>query len=66
MTEKQNYRVREGVEWVNGARVPASRIVRLTDAEARFDREQGRIESITDAAAPAARSTRRGKSRGRD
>lgn len=38
------YRVHEGVEWVNGARVPADRKVHLTDAEARFDLDQGRIE----------------------
>lgn len=44
MSEKKVYRVREGVEWVNAARVPQGRKVRLTEAEARFDLEQGRIE----------------------
>lgn len=44
MSEKKVYRVREGVEWVNAARVPQDRKVRLTEAEARFDLEQGRIE----------------------
>ena len=43
MSDVRHYRVREGVEWVNGARVPADRIVSLTAAEARFDIEQGRI-----------------------
>ena len=33
----------EGVAWVNGARVPDSREVTLTEPEARFDLEQGRI-----------------------
>lgn len=44
MSDSKVYRVREGVEWVNGARVPQDRRVRLTEAEARFDLEQGRIE----------------------
>lgn len=43
MSETKIYRVREGVEWVNAARVPADRLVKLTEAEARFDLEQGRI-----------------------
>lgn len=43
MSDVKVYRVREGVEWVNGARVPADRMVRLTAAEARFDLEQARI-----------------------
>lgn len=43
MTMK-SYRVRPGVEWVNGARVPATRKVNLSDAEARFDLDHGRIE----------------------
>jgi len=44
MSETRHYRVRDGVAWVNGARVPDDRKVRLTEAEARFDLEQGRIE----------------------
>lgn len=44
MTQTKVYRVREGVEWVNGARVPEDRLVTLTAAQARFDLEQGRIE----------------------
>ncbi len=55
MTPTKLYRVREGVAWVNGARVPADRTVRLSDAEARFDLEQGRI-------APAAPPQPSGKS----
>lgn len=43
MTTK-SYRVLPGVEWVNGARVPATRKVSLSDAEARFDLDHGRIE----------------------
>lgn len=41
--EKQPYRVREGVDRINGARVPMNRIVHLTAAEALFDRSIGRI-----------------------
>ena len=44
MSDSKQYRVHEGVAWVNGARVPDDRMVRLTEAEARFDLEQGRIE----------------------
>lgn len=40
---KTKYLVREGVDWVNGARVPADRKVDLTDAEARFDLDLDRI-----------------------
>ncbi|MEN5300193.1 hypothetical protein [Ochrobactrum sp. S1502_03] len=43
MTVK-TYRVRPGVEWVNGARVPATRKVSLSDTEARFDLDHGRLE----------------------
>ena len=41
--DKQTYLVADGVAWVNGARVPDSREVTLTEPEARFDLEQGRI-----------------------
>ena len=43
MTTK-SYRARPGVEWVNGARVPATRKVNLSEVEARFDLDHGRIE----------------------
>jgi hypothetical protein len=39
--------VRDGVEWVNGERVPKSRLVKLTAAEARFDLDHGRIELLS-------------------
>ncbi len=58
MSDTKVYRVRDGVAWVNGARVPDDRKVRLTAAEARFDLEQGRIApAATKAArrAPAAK-----------
>ena len=41
--EKRDYDVAEGVPWVNGKRVPANRIVTLTEAEARYDLALGRI-----------------------
>ena len=44
--EKRTYRVAEGVDWVNGARVPASRKVELPPAEALFDLGLGRIAPI--------------------
>lgn len=44
---KKTYRVRPGVEWVNGTRVPESRKVSLTDTEARFDLDHGRIEILS-------------------
>lgn len=42
--DTKTYLVREGVGWINGARVPANRIVTLTDAEALYDKGIGRIE----------------------
>lgn len=45
MNDRKLYRVREGVAWVNGTRVPDTRIVELTEAEARFDLDQGRLEA---------------------
>lgn len=54
---KNIYRVRPGVGWVNGARVPSSGKVSLTASEARFDLDHGRIEPV--AAKP--RSTERGE-----
>ncbi|MCF1502909.1 hypothetical protein L0F51_03900 [Afifella sp. H1R] len=45
---KTEYIVADGVEWVNGARVPATRRVRLTEAEALYDRALGRIAAVPD------------------
>lgn len=42
--EKKDWAVADGVDWVNGARVPASRVVSLTDKEAEFDHALGRIK----------------------
>lgn len=65
MSEEKLYRVREGVEWVNGARVPADRLVRLTAEQARFDLDQGRIslvkEDIPDVGARCATSVYAGE-----
>lgn len=44
---KKTYRVHPGIDWVNGSRVPESRKVSLTDTEARFDLDHGRIELLT-------------------
>lgn len=44
---KNIYRVRPGVIWVNGARVPSSGKVTLTTSEAKFDLDHGRIEPVT-------------------
>ncbi len=55
--QKKLYRVNPGVAWVNGVRVPPDRKLRLTDAEARFDLEQGRIAPFN---ASSTRSVRRG------
>ncbi len=40
---KSPFAVAEGVAWVNGALVPADRVVHLTEAEAVFDLGLGRI-----------------------
>lgn len=53
MSDSKQYRVRDGVAWVNGARVPDDRKVRLTEAEARFDLEQGRIAPLAETIRPA-------------
>ncbi|MCB1462137.1 MAG: hypothetical protein KDJ90_06855 [Nitratireductor sp.] len=45
-TEKKPYRVADGVEWINGAKVPADSIVRLNDAEALYDKSLGRIAAV--------------------
>lgn len=41
--QKKEYDVIDGIERINGAPVPASRVVSLTEAEALFDRQMGRI-----------------------
>ena len=53
MSDSKQYRVHEGVAWVNGARVPDDRKVRLTEAEARFNLEQGRIAPLAETIRPA-------------
>lgn len=40
---RKNYRVADGVTRINGAPVPASRRVSLTDAEALYERALGRL-----------------------
>jgi hypothetical protein len=37
------YLVREGVECIDGRRVPVNRVVQLDDAAARFDLDHGNI-----------------------
>ncbi|MCX2722611.1 hypothetical protein [Roseibium salinum] len=41
--QKKTYYVADGVGTINGARVPSSRTVKLTDAEARYDLALERI-----------------------
>ncbi|MGY6709708.1 MAG: hypothetical protein ACXIVF_15420 [Rhizobiaceae bacterium] len=52
--QTRQYRVRPGVTMVNGAKVPANRIVTLTETQARYDLDHGRIE-------PARKTRRRRK-----
>lgn len=52
--EKKAYRVRDGVEWINGKPVPSNRIVELSQNEARYERSLGRL-------APVARRRRRAR-----
>ena len=42
----QKYKVRDGVERVNGKRVPDSRIVELSDAEAKYELAMQKIEPV--------------------
>ena len=42
-SERKKYDVADGVEWVNGTKVPDNRIVELTEKEAAFDIGLGRI-----------------------
>jgi hypothetical protein len=46
MTDLKSYRAHEGVETVDGRRVPEDRILRLTDAQARFDLDAGKIAPL--------------------
>lgn len=55
MLEKTKYDVKPGFDWVSGAPVPANRTVELTDTEARFDLEQGRIAPQAPGRKPAPR-----------
>lgn len=44
--QTRQYRARPGVTTINGAKVPANRIVTLTDRQARYDLDHGRIEPV--------------------
>jgi len=41
----KDYKVKEGVLRVNGQRVPPDRIVKLTDEQARYEFDQGKLEA---------------------
>jgi len=41
--DQKTYTVADGVDWVNGKKVPDSRQVKLTEQEALFDLSLGRI-----------------------
>lgn len=58
MTDLKSYRVLDGVETVDGKRVPEDRIVRLSDLAAWFDLNAGKIVPLEDLkAAPAKAET---------
>ncbi|MBN9047459.1 MAG: hypothetical protein J0H18_17605 [Rhizobiales bacterium] len=59
--DRKTYRALPGVAWVNGAPVPASGTVDLTDTEARFDSDHGRVEPVASKQEPAARKNRSGE-----
>lgn len=42
--ERTIYEALPGVEWVNGKPVPKNRLIALSEVEARFDRDMGRIK----------------------
>jgi len=42
----KTYLVKEGVERVNGKRVPTDRKVHLTDEQARYEFDQGKLEQL--------------------
>ncbi|MFN4098151.1 MAG: hypothetical protein ACK4GT_00105 [Pararhodobacter sp.] len=42
----RQYRVRPGVTAVNGQKVPSNRLVMLSDVQARYDLDHGRIEPV--------------------
>jgi hypothetical protein len=56
--DKRDYTVAEGVAWVNGRRVPESRMVSLTLAEASFDLALGRIAPVADKPAKKGRAVK--------
>lgn len=56
--QKTIYRVAPGVAEINGKKVPTSRKVTLTEAEALYDLAHGRIE-VEAPAKPARRSRRK-------
>lgn len=64
MSQENLYRVREGVEWVDGAPVPADRLVKLSAEKARFDIEQGRIVPCKEVQAGGAEMIARGSRKG--
>jgi len=41
----KQYKVKEGVERVNGKRVPPDRTVTLSDEQARYEFDQGKLEA---------------------
>lgn len=42
--DKKTYVVADGIDWINGAKVPKNRLVELTDREAQFDLGLGRLK----------------------
>ena len=55
MNDLKSYRVLEGVETVDGQRVPDDRIVRLSDLAAWFDLNAGKIVPLDDEKAKPAK-----------
>ena len=56
MTDLKPFFVLDGVETVDGQRVPPDRIVRLTDTSARFDLDAGKIVPLDQAPAKAGKA----------
>lgn len=50
---KKTFAVADGVNWINGAEVPDSREVSLSDAEALYDKALGRIAEKAPAKPPS-------------
>lgn len=44
----KKYIVADGVDWINGKRVPADRVVHLTEREALYDLALGRVSEATE------------------